>query len=274
MIKFPYCKINIGLEILRKRDDGYHDIRTVMYPVPWTDILEIVPAAGATDTLTVTGNAVDCPPEQNLVMKAVRALREVAEFPPYDIYLHKIIPDGAGLGGGSSDAAIAVVMLNDMPALGLSDEDMAMILSRVGSDCPFFIYDMPMLCEGRGEIMTPVELDLRGWHLVIAKPENAHVSTARAYAGVTPCVPQASLAEAVNAPVEEWRTTVKNAFEPSVFAAAPVIALVKSRMQQLGAAYTSMSGSGAAVYGLFREPVPEEIVRAAFAGCATFCCRL
>ena len=123
MIKFPYCKINIGLEILRKRDDGYHDIRTVMYPVPWTDILEIVPAAGATDTLTVTGNAVDCPPEQNLVMKAVRALREVAEFPPYEIYLHKIIPDGAGLGGGSSDAAIAVVMLNDMNALGLSDED-------------------------------------------------------------------------------------------------------------------------------------------------------
>lgn len=274
MIKFPYCKINIGLEVLRKREDGYHDIETIMYPVPWTDILEIVPGQGRTDTLTVSGNAVGCAPEQNLVMKAVRALREVADFPPQDIFLHKIIPDGAGLGGGSSDAAIAVVMLNNIYALGLCEDDMTTILSRVGSDCPFFVYDMPMLCEGRGEIMRPVDLDLKGWHLVIAKPADAAVSTARAYAGVTPRVPAASLADLVKAPVEQWRTTVKNAFEPSVFSAAPVIAIAKSRMQQLGAAYSSMTGSGAAVYGLFRDEIPQNILEAAFPDCVTFSCRL
>ena len=161
MIAFPNAKINIGLDILRRRPDGYHDLCTVMMPVAWCDILEIVPAApGADDTLTVTGRRVDCPPEKNLVMRAVRALRAVASFPPVEVHLHKVIPDGAGLGGGSADAAFTLTLLRSLFSLDIDDAHLAAVAASLGADCPFFIYNCPMLCTGTGIELAPFALEL------------------------------------------------------------------------------------------------------------------
>ena len=185
MITFPNAKINLGLDILRRREDGYHDIETVMVPVPWHDVLEIVPAKGEETTLTVTGRHVDCPPEKNLVMKAYRALEREVSLPPVDIYLRKIIPDGAGLGGGSADASFTLRALNELFALGYNDEQLARVASTLGADCPFFIYNRPMLCTGTGTDMEPIDVDLQGLDILIAKPD-VSVPTAAAYSHTTP----------------------------------------------------------------------------------------
>lgn len=265
MIARVNCKINLGLDILRRRPDGYHDIATVMVPAPWYDILEVVPAAAPQggDTLTVTGNTVNCPPEKNLVMKAVRAMRAHYDFGAVDIYLHKIIPDGAGLGGGSADAAFCCRLINDIFSLGASRRALAEIVATVGSDCPFFIYNEPMLCTGTGTTMTHVNVGKTSRYIVIAKPDGVAVSTAAAYAGVTPEIPAESPETIVSRPAGEWRGHLNNAFEPSVFAAAPAISQLKDAMYTLGAIYASMSGSGAAVFGLFDAmPHPDELKKA------------
>ena len=274
MVLFPDCKINLGLDIIRRRPDGYHDIETVMIPVPWCDILEIVPATpeAQADTLTVTGNAIDCPPEKNLVIKAVAAVRRKMDLPYVDIHLHKIIPDGAGLGGGSSDAAHTIIALNSLFELGLSDTGKASIAASIGSDCPFFIYNRPMLASGTGTELRPVDISLEGMTLIIAKPKDVAVSTARAYAGVTPATAEIPLAKAVSSPISEWTGTVRNGFETSVFDAAPEIRQTKNAMKRLGAAYTAMSGSGAAVFGLFNKSINPDTVAEAFPGCITFSC--
>lgn len=206
MILFPNAKINLGLNVVRRRPDGYHDIETLFYPVPWRDILEIVPAAGDTTTLTVSGRAVDCPAEKNLVMKAYRALDSVTPLPPVDIYLHKVVPDGAGLGGGSADAAFTLTGLNELFALGFSKEKLAGIAATIGADCPFFIYDTPMLATGIGDVFTPVALDLSGYTLVIVKPQ-VSVSTKEAYACIRPEAPAYNLAEVAAAPIASWTAT-------------------------------------------------------------------
>lgn len=274
MVVFPNCKINLGLQILRRRPDGFHDVSTVMVPVPWCDVLEVVPSPTDNDSLSVTGRPVCCPPEKNLVMKALRALRDAVPVPPVEIHLHKIIPDGAGLGGGSADAAFTVMAVNSLFSLGLSDSQMASVLASVGSDCPFFVYNRPMLASGTGTDLSPVPLGLSGTSVVIAKPAGCSVSTAQAYAGVTPDDSVTPLSELILAHPSQWQRLIVNSFEPSVFSAAPAIARVKDSMLSLGASYAAMSGSGAAVFGLFDSLPPHDTLAAAFPGCDLFAGRI
>lgn len=269
MIAFPNAKINLGLDITSRRPDGYHDLVSVFYPIPWTDILEIVPAAEGMTTLTVTGNHVACPPEKNLVMKAYEALRAEIDIPAVDIFLHKVIPDGAGLGGGSADAAFTLTTLNSLFSLGLSADRLAAIASRIGADCPFFIYNVAMLATGTGTTLTAVPLELKGWHIVVVKaPES--VSTAEAYSRVVPAMPAEDIVRIIEDPVERWAGRLKNDFEPSVFGRLPRLRLIRSRLEEAGAVYTSMSGSGSAIYGLFRSDILAERAAGLFNDCVTF----
>lgn len=268
MLLFPNAKINLGLDILRKRDDGYHDIETVMVPVPWRDVLEIVPAQGESTTLTVTGRHVDRPTEKNLVMKAYRALEREVSLPPVDIYLRKIVPDGAGLGGGSADAAFTLRGLNELFALGYSDAELARVASGLGADCPFFIYNRPMLCTGTGTDMEPIDLDLSGLTILIAKPR-VSVPTAAAYSRTTPAIPATRISDIISRPVADWQGVLKNDFEASVFPAYPAIAEVKERIARLAPLYTAMSGSGASVFGLFASDKLSPSAAELFADCDT-----
>lgn len=268
MILFPNAKINLGLDILRKRPDGYHDIETVMVPIGWRDVLEIVPSRDGETSLTVSGREVACPPEKNLVMKAFRALDKLVGLPPVEIFLRKIIPDGAGLGGGSADASFTLVGLNRLFSLGLSDEDLAGVAATLGADCPFFIYNRPMLATGTGTELRPVDVNLAGLWLVVVKPP-VGIPTATAYASVTPHIPQTSLAERISLGVGEWQGRVVNDFEDSVFPAYPAVADVKRRLMEAGAVYTSMSGSGSAVFGLFGRDILADEVTSLFPECET-----
>lgn len=279
MLLFPNAKINIGLRILRRRPDGYHDIESVMVPVGWCDVLEMVPAAGAEASFTIVGNdtlgladAAD-----NLVVKALRALEAHIgrALPPLDVYLSKVIPTGAGLGGGSADAAFAIRGANELCGLGLSDAEMASVAARVGADCPFFIYNRPMLATGIGERLEPVQVDGVGrLTVVIAKPAAEAVSTRMAYAGVVPSEAPTPLplAQAVASPAGQWQVSasVFNDFERSIFALRPQIALTKERMLAAGALYAAMSGSGAAVFGIFDNDKMAEDAATAFAGCDVY----
>ena len=277
MVTFPNAKINLGLNIVSRRPDGYHDIATVMMPVGWTDILEIVPGKGPDSTLTVTGRGVDCPPEKNLVMRACRAVCErYPQVQPVDIFLHKVIPDGAGMGGGSADAAFTISTLNSMFGLGMTPSEMAEVAAGIGADCPFFIYNRPMLCTGTGTTMEPFDsLAIpEGTVLVIAKPQEG-VSTRQAYAGVTPREAVPPVAEAAAMPWTRWQEVLHNDFESSVMAACPSIAEVKRTLMAYGPVYCSMSGSGSAVYALFAPGSAnmselEKSVRAQLPGCDVF----
>lgn len=269
MVVFPNAKINIGLDILRKRPDGYHDIVTVMAPIPWTDVLEIVPSNGLNDTLTVSGREMKCAPEQNLVMKAVKALRGKADFPIVDIFLSKIIPDGAGLGGGSADAAFTLKALNEMFELNFSADDLAAIAAGLGADCPFFIYNRPMICRGTGTEMATFNLNLpKGLTIVVVKPQ-VSVPTKEAYSAVLPAVPEVDLAERLSfVPFEEWQNVIANDFEVSVFSKYPEIAEVKKQLENMGAKYVAMSGSGSSVFGLFNDgDIMADDVSSCFEGC-------
>lgn len=258
MILFPNAKINIGLEITSRRPDGYHNLDTVFYPADWHDILEIVPAKKNECTLTVTGNAVDCPPEKNLVMRAWKVMNSHVPVPPVDIHLHKIIPDGAGLGGGSADAAFTLSGLNNIFQLGLPDETLAAYAAEIGADCPFFIYNRPLRATGIGNIFTPVQLSLSQYKLLIVKPP-VSVSTKQAYVGVTPQKPDRQLTEVLSLPPAQWNGLVVNRFEKSVFPQFPVIARVKQQLLDSGALYASMSGSGAAVYAIFSKDIADNM---------------
>lgn len=260
MVVFPNAKINLGLEILRKREDGFHDIRTIMVGVDWCDVLEVVPGRFEKDTLTITGNAVNCPLEKNLVIKAINTMRQLQGtlIPAVDIYLHKNIPDGAGLGGGSSDAAFTIKAVNKLFELDLTEDEMAGIASEIGSDCPFFIYDGPMLATGRGEILTPVDglkERLQDYDVLIVKSDTTAVSTAEAYGGVKPFERSSKLTEVINKEAKCWASTVTNDFEASIFKKTDSLRIIKDRMYRLGATYSSMTGSGSAVFGLFRKGV-------------------
>lgn len=265
MIVFPNSKINIGLNIVRKRPDGYHDIQTIMMPIGWGDVLEVVPSASGRTTLTVTGRHIDCPMEKNLVVKALRRVEKSAgQLPPIDIYLRKIVPDGAGLGGGSADAAYMVRLLDSMFELGLGDERMAALCAEIGADCPFFIGNGPMLAKGTGTQLEPIELpQLAGMHIVVVKPP-VGVSTAEAYAGVSPSGCELDMLRMAKLPVKEWRDTLHNSFEPSVLTKLPRVSEIKGRLYDLGAVYASMSGSGSAVYGLFEGDILADALHAEF----------
>ena len=250
MICFPNAKINLGLHITRKREDGYHDIETVFYPIPLCDALEITEASET--TFRQTGIAIDAPAEKNLVMRALAKLKEHHPLPPLHIELRKVIPFAAGLGGGSSDAAHMLKLVNDFCHLQLSDEELERIASSIGADCAFFIRNAPVFATGIGNVFAPLKLSLAGWHLVLVKPD-VSVPTGEAYAQVSPHAPAVSLPEIIARPVETWKEAMTNDFEASVLAKYPLIGQIKEKLYAQGAVYASMSGSGSAVYGLFRE---------------------
>ena len=268
MITFPNAKINLGLNIVERRPDGYHNIETVFYPIPLSDVLEIVPAAGET-SLTCHGNPVDCPPEKNLVMKAYRLLEQRYDLPPVEIHLYKRIPDGAGLGGGSSDAAHTLVMLNRMFNLAIGEKELAAMAAGLGADCAFFVYNRPMLATGIGDVLSPVEVDLSGKTLLLVKPP-VGVDTRTAYSRVTPQPASVSLTDVIAAPVTAWDGLLVNDFEPSVFAALPQLWLIKARLLDAGAQYAAMSGSGSTIFGIFDSDKLAEAAADTFADCATF----
>ena len=269
MIAFPNAKINLGLNIVERRPDGYHNIETVFYPIGLTDVLEIVPAHGNVSTLTTYGNPVDCPIEKNLVMKALRLMQQHYSVPEVDMYLFKHIPDGAGLGGGSSDASSTMLMLNDMFNLGIKIEELARLAATLGADCPFFIYNTPMLATGIGDILTPIDLSLKGLWLFLVKPD-VSVPTKVAYSRVTPAPSTTSLHADVAKSVDQWSGVVKNDFEPSVFAAYPQLATIKSAIEKAGALYASMSGSGSSVFGILDDVNMAEKLKGKFDNTTTY----
>lgn len=269
MIAFPNAKINLGLNIVGRRADGYHNLETVFYPIGLTDVLEIVPARGDVSTLTTYGNPVDCPLEKNLVMKALRLMQKHYDVPEVDIYLYKHIPDGAGLGGGSSDAASTMLMLNDMFEIKASKEDLACHAATLGADCPFFIYNHPMMATGIGDVLSPIDVKLRGLHLLLVKPD-VSVPTKVAYSRVTPAPSTSVLAVDVTAPVSQWNGVVKNDFEPSVFAHHPELAAIKSTIENGGALYASMSGSGSSIFGIFDDVKMAESIKEKFVNTTTY----
>ena len=275
MIDFPCAKINLGLNIIGRRADGYHDIETVFYPIGLTDALEVVPGSdemgknssdGGKTSLHRRGISIDAPADSDLTVKAYRLLDADYHLPPVDIHLLKKIPLGAGLGGGSSDAASALRLLNNLFALGLSTEELETYAARLGADCAFFINAQPVFAEGIGDILTPIGLSLNGYGIIVVKPD-VFVSTKEAYAGVRPRRPQVSLRKVIGQPVETWRENMTNDFEESIFARYPVIGDVKDELYRLGAVYASMSGSGSSVYGLFvpgRECPTQNFAGSAF----------
>lgn len=253
MVHFPPCKINLGLKVIRRRHDGYHDIETCFYPVPWTDALEIISAD--TFSFTASGNSIPGDATHNLCVQAYELLRRDFNLPPVAIHLHKIIPAGAGLGGGSSNGAHALRMLNELFNLNISGEKLKEYAIQLGSDCPFFMEDQPKLGTGRGEVLTEISVNLSGKFIVLIKPD-VHVSTAEAYSGVKPAVNSVSIKNIVEQkPVAEWKDVLENDFEASVFTKHPRIKDIKEKLYQHGAVYASMSGSGSTVFGIFEKPV-------------------
>jgi 4-diphosphocytidyl-2-C-methyl-D-erythritol kinase len=249
MVSFPFCKINLGLQIIEKRTDGYHNLITCFYPIPWTDVFEIIPSrefSFRTSGISITGSE-----EDNLCVKAYSLLGSEFNLPPVQMHLHKIIPIGAGLGGGSSDGAFALRLLNEVFQLGLKRDVLANYASRLGSDCSFFIGDEPKLGLGRGEELSDISVSLKGKYIVMVKPPS-HVSTAVAYAGVVPTGPTYDLKKVLEEiPISDWKNILHNDFEKSVFKQFPEIGEIKQKMYSLGAEYSSMSGSGSTVFGLF-----------------------
>ena len=268
MITYPNAKINLGLNIVEKRPDGYHNLETVFYPINLQDALEVNLLEGEEDfSLKVSGVPIEGEPENNLVVKAYRLLKkDYPEMPAIDIHMYKHIPTGAGLGGGSADAAFMIKLLNDKFKLNLSIEKMEEYAAILGADCAFFIQNKPVFATGIGNIFEPIQLSLKGYYLVLVKPD-IFVSTKDAFAHIIPTQPTQSLKEIIRMPVETWRATMKNDFENSVFQKFPEIAAIKDKLYDLGAVYASMSGSGSSVYGIFREQV--EFVDEIFSGC--FC---
>ena len=264
MITFPQAKINLGLNVVAKRADGYHNLETVFYPVPLCDALEVLPMDERFPSmfncdLQVTGISVEGDEQKNLVVKAYDMLKQdYPDITRVHIHLYKAIPTQAGMGGGSSDCASMLLMMNELAQLRLTQEQLIERAARLGADCPIFIINQPAYAEGIGERLQPIDLDLSGWHLAIVRPDIS-VSTKEAFSLITPKPSAHNCRDIVtNHPVEEWRDLLVNDFEQSVFALHPEIGAIKERLYELGAAYSAMSGSGSAVFGLFRKPVELE----------------
>jgi 4-diphosphocytidyl-2-C-methyl-D-erythritol kinase len=264
MLSFPNAKINLGLNIVSKRGDGYHNLETIFYPVAICDALEIVPAKNGQDSFIETGANIGVPAENNLVMKALRLVRTRYAIPPLEVHLLKKIPFGAGIGGGSADASFMLKLLNTTYNLEMTDEDMAGLALRLGADCPFFVYNRPMYASGVGEVLEDISLSLEADTIVLIKPD-VHIPTRDAFAYIKPRRPENSLKEIIKQPVTEWKSLMFNDFEKSIFPKYPVIKEIKQRLYDSGAVYASMSGSGSSVYGIF-EQAPDNL-QATFAGC-------
>lgn len=271
MIVFANAKINIGLSVVRRRADGYHDVSTIMAPVPGLcDILEITPrATDSVHSYQGSGIAVDCAEADNLVMRAIRAVeKEIGQpLPPLDLHLHKMVPYGAGLGAGSADGAFTLKAVNDMMGLGLDNDRLRKLAASLGADCPFFIDNRTALATGTGTTLRPIELPLTACGIAIVKPAEG-VSTRGAYAGITPGQPAFDLAQLPSLPPEAWRGRAVNDFETVIFSRLPLLADIKRRLyEDTGALYASMTGSGSAVYGLYEGSAPDkEQLQKAFPG--------
>ena len=279
MICYPSVKLNLGLRILRKRPDGFHDLETLFLPYAGVhDTLEIITGDDYSRTLAgirerysgaqvaqavsedgrlmitlARKEGVDWDPLKDLTVRAWQALSADFDLPPVKIFLEKTSPVGAGLGGGSADAAVALRMLDKLFGLGLPDETLAAYAARLGSDCAFFVYNRPMFGEGRGERLSPFDLDLSSYSIRLVIPEGISVSTAEAYRGIVPAIPETPLREVLRQPVSTWKEGLVNDFESTVFALHPRLAQLKTQLYAEGAVYAAMSGSGSALFGLFKQ---------------------
>ena len=262
MIFFSPAKINLGLQILERRRDGFHELRSVMYPTALCDIIEIHQLSGSDRPFQFSQSGIrfDSDVEKNLCISAWKLLTAEAILPNVAIHLHKQIPIGAGLGGGSSNASITLKGLNQIADTPVSAERLAELAAQLGSDCPFFLHSEAMMMEGRGEVLSPVRLSLDTLYLIMLYPD-IHISTAEAYGGVTPAYPELHLRKLIEAPCDRWKDLIKNDFEKSVFLRYPLLKELKNSLYDSGALYASMSGSGSSLYGIFKSPpeLPENI---------------
>jgi len=255
LIVFPNCKINLGLQVLSKRIDGFHDISTIFFPIPLTDSLEVITDKSITEpfVFSSSGLQIGTNPEENLCVRAFNLLKKnYPQLPHLRIHLHKVIPMGAGLGGGSSDAAFVLKLINHKYQLSIGDEKLKDFALELGSDCPFFIDSTACLATGRGEEMHPVHIDLSGYTIVLIYP-GIHISTPWAFSAIQPTEKQQDLQELISHPPEEWKHSMFNDFEIPVFKEYPQIAEIKKTLYNQGAVFSAMSGSGSAVYGLFKQ---------------------
>lgn len=285
MIRFVNAKINLGLQIVRKREDGYHDLQTIFYPVGkyagtavnperFCDILEISLSEfgkdGKLPQFCFSGNKIDCPTEKNLIYRAVNMFCEEigADFSRYVVTLEKSLPDGAGMGGGSADAGFVLKMLKEIyetthPEHKIEDKELYRMAARLGADCAFFLLNRPAYAEGIGDRLEEISLDLKGYWLVVVKPA-IYVSTREAFSGVIPKASEFDLRAISTLPIEDWKELVKNDFEDSIFPQYPKIGEIKSTLYERGAIYASMSGSGSSVFGIFKTEKEAEIVKSYF----------
>lgn len=255
MIVFPNAKINLGLHVVERRPDGFHNIETCFFPLPWKDALEIIPSK---DTgLTLSGLPVPGDPTDNLCLRAYHLLRKDFDLPPVRMHLHKIIPMGAGLGGGSADAAFALRLLSEMFHLMLDETLLSMYAEQLGSDCAFFLLNRPAIGTGKGNELQVIDLDLAGYFLSVVYP-GLEVPTKVAYGGIVPRAPERALTDVLRADPAEWPGLLVNDFEATVFARHPELAGIKNHFYARGALYSAMSGSGSSVFGLFRGETPMD----------------
>jgi 4-diphosphocytidyl-2-C-methyl-D-erythritol kinase len=260
MVSFTNCKINIGLHILRKRDDGYHDLQTIFYPVALKDALEIITSGDSTTevTFSTTGIPVAGKAENNLCIKAYHLLKkDFPQIPAVKMHLHKAIPMGAGLGGGSADAAFTLQLLNTKYQLSLSTDQLISYSLQLGSDCPFFIINKPCYATGRGEVLEEIDLNLSACKIIIINP-GIHINTGLAFSNIMAGGQKGNLKEAIQQPVHQWKDCISNDFEKPVFSQYPEVGSIKDQLYANGALYASMSGSGSSVYGIFeKDRLPE-----------------
>lgn len=262
MLVFPNAKINFGLNVVAKRPDGFHNIETLFYPVDLRDMLEIKPSLVEYEDgfkFQNSGLLIDCSPEKNLVVKAYRSINAVKQLPSVDILLHKTIPFGGGLGGGSSNGAFALVLLNQLFSCGLNDEGLLKMAETLGSDCPFFIQNRPSFAFEKGNLLQTAPEVLKGFYILLVIPP-VSVNTAMAYSQIEPLKPEMDIKKAISCDPKDWKRFIRNDFEGPVFKMFPVVASVKEQMYKMGAFYASMSGSGSSVYGLFeKEPDMDDL---------------
>jgi 4-diphosphocytidyl-2-C-methyl-D-erythritol kinase len=257
MVLFPNCKINLGLHILNKREDGFHNLETVFYPVGLKDALEIIPSKNTNTAVefSSSGLIVDGNTNDNICIKAYQLLKkDFSELPEIEMHLHKAIPMGAGLGGGSSDGAFTLLILNKKFSLNLSTPQLINYAAKLGSDCPFFIINKPCFATGRGEVLDEIAINLSAYKIALINP-GIHVNTAWAFSQLTPARPQKSIAAIIAQPVTTWRQQLKNDFENPVFEKYPEIKIIKEELYKSGAIYAAMSGSGSTVYGIFDKEI-------------------
>lgn len=252
MISFPNAKINLGLNIVKKRPDGFHNLESCFYPIGWNDILEILPANAL--QFRSTGISIPDDGHDNLCLQAYHLLRQDFDLPPVQIHLHKVIPIGAGLGGGSADAAFTITNLNALFELKLDITTMQDYARQLGSDCAFFIESTPKYCYGKGDQFSEIALNLQGKFLALVYPDR-HVSTGEAYAGIVPKASDIGISEIFQKDFVEWKNFLHNDFEPQIFSKYPTIAAVKNQLYEQGALYASMTGSGSTLFGIFDAPV-------------------